>query len=199
MRRATEFVRRKNGEIWIHNAVALDDAAMSEIEAWGKPTVLLVPSGYHRIDPARFKERYPQLKIYAPKGSAQRVAEKVAVDGTFDDLPQNDEVAIERIEGIRDAEAAVRVTSDDGVSLLLCDAVFNMKHRPGFSGLVLRMVGSSGGPKVTNIFRLAVLKDKEAFRESLKRLASIPNVKRVLVQHEDPLDAATLRQVAESV
>ncbi len=199
MRRAMDIVKRPDGALWIHNAVALDDAAMKEIEAWGTPTVLLVPSGYHRIDPARFKERYPAIKVYAPKGAKKKVAEKVAVDGTYDDLAGGDDVTIERIDGVGEMEAAVKVTSADGVSLLLCDAAFNMQHRPGAQGFFLKLFGSTGGPRITGIFKLFVVKDKKAFKESLLRLAATPNLKRVLVQHEDVMTAEQLRAAAESM
>ena len=199
MRRAMDLVRRANGEVWIHNAVALDEPAMREIEAWGRPAVLLVPSGYHRIDPARFKERYPALRVLCPSGAKKRVSQVVAVDGTYDDVAPAEDLALERIDGVRDAEGAVRVVSEDGQSLLLCDAVFNMQNRGGAKGFVLRMIGSTPGPRVTNVFRLAVLKDKAAFKASLLRLAALPGLVRVLVQHEDVMDAAALRAVAEGL
>jgi hypothetical protein len=199
MRRAMDIVRRPSGELWIHNAVALDDEAMKEIEAWGTPSVLLVPSGYHRIDPARFKERYPALKIYAPKGAVKKVSDKVAVDGAYDDLPREADVAIERIDGVGEMEAAVVVTSADGATLLLCDAVFNMPHRKGFDGFVLKALGSSGGPRVTRIFKLAILKDKKPFKNSMLRLAATPRLKRVLVQHEDAMTPTELRAAVEAL
>jgi hypothetical protein len=199
MRRAMDVIRRPDGTLWIHNAVAASEATMTALEAWGKPSVLLVPSGFHRIDPARFKERYPNIQIFTPKGALKRVRKKVAVDGTYDDLPAADDIAIEPLDGVADAEAAVRVASADGLSLLFCDAVFNMKHRAGFDGWVLKAIGSSGGPRVTRVFRFAVLKDKAAFKASLLRLAELPRLKRVLVQHEDALTPAELRSVAESL
>jgi hypothetical protein len=199
MRRAMDVVRRPNGDLWIHNAVAVSEEAMKELEAWGTPAVLLVPSGFHRMDPAQFKARYPRLKVYAPKGSVERVREKVAVDGSFDDLPCETDVAIEPIAGVGDKEAAVVVTSEDGASILLCDAVFNMAHRTGVNGLVLKVIGSSGGPRVTRIFKLAVLKDKKAFKESMLRLAATPRLKRVLVQHEDAMTPAELRAAIEEL
>ena len=199
MGRAMELVRRPNGEVWIHNPVALDEASMSQIEAWGRPSVLLVPSGYHRLDPARFKERYPSLRVLCPRGAVKKVREKCAVDGAFDELPADGDLAIEPIEGVGDLEAAVRVTSKDGVSLLLCDAVFNMKHRPGVKGTVLRVLGSTGGPRVTTIFRMAVVKQKRAFKDSLLRLAALPNLKRILLQHEDPIPPETLQTIATAL
>jgi hypothetical protein len=199
MRRAMELVKRPNGDVWIHNAVALEDTAMAQIEAWGPLRVLLVPSGHHRMDAARFKERYPELRVLCPRGAAKRLRARVAVDGTFDELPADDDLAIEPLDGVGEMEAVVRVTSADGVSLLFCDGVFNMQHRPGVLGAFFRIVGSTGGPRVTNIFKLAVLKDRAAFKASLLRLAEVPRLKRILLQHEDPIDPPTLRAVAAAL
>ncbi len=197
MKRAMDLVRRPNGEVWIHNPVALDDAAMKEIEAWGAPTVVLVPSGYHTLDAARFKERYPSVRLLCPKGARGRlIAKRIPIDATYDAIADDEDLAIERLDGVRDMEAAIRITSEDGVSLLFCDGVFNMPHQPGFKGWVLKTIGSTGGPRVTNIFKWFVVKDKSAYRASLIRLSEIPNLKRVFLQHEEPFDGATLRRVA---
>jgi hypothetical protein len=195
MGRAMDLIRRPNGDVWIHNAVALEESAMKEIEQWGRPAVMLVPNGWHRMDAPRFKERYPDLRVFAPKGAVAKVREKLVVDGSFDDIAPDADLSFERLDGIRDAEAAVRVVSDDGVTLILCDAVFNMKHRPGIKGWMLKAIGSSGGPRVTSIFKFMVLKDKAAFRASLERLANTPKLVRVLLQHDDPMDAAALKGI----
>src|SRR6266542_657604 len=44
------LARLADGRIVVHNAIALDDGEMKEIEAWGIPAVLIVPSGGHRMD-----------------------------------------------------------------------------------------------------------------------------------------------------
>jgi hypothetical protein len=89
-----------------------------------------------------------------------------------------------------------------GVSLVFADAVFNMPHLPGFHGFVLRHItGSSGGPRVSRVARLLLIKDKAAFAAHLERLAT-PDLQRVIVAHHQTISddpAATVRRIAASV
>src|SRR5687768_14893240 len=57
-----------DGRLLLHSVIAMDDARMAELEALGKPSVLVVPNGAHRIDIARYHARYPDAKIVCPAG-----------------------------------------------------------------------------------------------------------------------------------
>ena len=46
----------------VFSAIALDEAAMGEVEAVGKPTFLIVPNGHHRLDAARVEEALPEAQ-----------------------------------------------------------------------------------------------------------------------------------------
>jgi hypothetical protein len=61
LKRVMTLVRLDDGRIVVHSAIALDQASMAEIEAWGTPAVLLVPSRYHRLDAPAYLDRYPNL------------------------------------------------------------------------------------------------------------------------------------------
>lgn len=95
------------------------------------------------------------------------------------------------------------VRSADGVTVVFNDAVFNMPHGRGFTGWIFRHVTqSTGGPRVSRLFRLAVLKDRAAFRAHLERLADTPNLRRMIVSHQDMVEgdaAAAVRQAASTV
>jgi len=95
------------------------------------------------------------------------------------------------------------VRSETGTTLVFNDAVFNMPHGRGFPGFIFRYItGSTGGPKVTRLFRVLAVKDKAAFRDHLNRLAETPDLVRVIVSHHEPITdqpAETLRRIAEAV
>ena len=95
---------------------------------------------------------------------------------------------------VRDAEE---------VTLVLNDAVFNCPHVKGFKGFVLNhLTASTGGPKVSRIFKLFLMKDRKAFRAHLERLADTPSLTRIIVSHRDAITsdpAATLRAVAATL
>lgn len=203
LKRTMAVAKRSDGRLVIHNAVALEDDLMKEIEAWGEPAFLLVTNGYHRIDARRFKERYPAIKVFAPAGSRKRIEEKVSVDGSYEDYPADTDVEVMTMEGVNRAEGAMLVHSKSGTTVAVTDAIFNMPHASGFGGFVVKHIfASSGGPRLSRLGRLALVKDKAAFRGQLEKFAEIPDLVRVLVAHHEPIDHEpkdALRKVAASV
>jgi hypothetical protein len=203
LKRVMTLARRGDGSVIVHNAIALEDDLMKEIEAWGEPRYLLVPNGYHRLDAKVFKDRYPKMKVYAPRGSRAKVAEVVAVDGAYEDMPEDPRVTLVTIDGTGEREGAMIVKDDGGVTLVVNDAVFNMPHLPGFYGFVLKhLTQSTGGPRVSRIARWFIVKDKRAFAAHLEKLADTPGLSRVVVSHHETIDedaASALRAVARQM
>jgi hypothetical protein len=203
LKRVMTLVRLGDGRIVIHSAIALDEDAMAEIEGWGRPEVLLVPNGYHRLDAPAYKARYPELAVYCPKGSRTKVEEVVAVDGDYDAFDGDDSIDIEHLDGIRKAEGVLTVRSTAGTSIVLNDAVFNMPHGRGLPGFIFRHVTqSTGGPRVSRLFRMLAVRDKPALRAHLERLADTPDLTRVIVSHHLPIveePGSVLRQVAATL
>ena len=176
LKRVMTIAKRADGGLVIHNGVAVDEATTKAIEALGTPTWLVVPNAYHRLVP---------------------------VDCTYDEVPADDAVRFEHLAGVADAEGAMLVTSSDGVTLVLNDYLFNMPHLPGMQGFVLKHVTqSSGGPRLSRIIRLFLIKDKKAVRSEFERLATIPNLKRIVVSHHETIierPAEVLREVAKTL
>jgi hypothetical protein len=202
LRRVMTIARSHDGELVLHSAVALQESDMREIDQWGTPTVLVVPNGFHRLDAAIFKRRYPALRVIAPDGVRDRVTQVVPVDGGPADFPKWDDIWVEHLAGVRDRELVLSVRSSDGITIVLSDAVFNMAHQKGLGGLILRFLGSSGGPRVSRLFRTVVVRDAPAFREHLERLAATPDLCRVIVAHDETIDkdaASALREAASMV
>src|SRR5688572_4130223 len=151
--RRMAVIRLADGRLVVHSAVALELAAMAELDALGPVGFIVVPNGLHRMDAPRFRARYPQARLLCPPGARARVAKKVTVDGGLDELPADPGLRWELLAGCRDREAAFLVGAGE-VNLLVSDAVFNLPARlPGFSGFMIRLVGSAGGPKVTWLAR----------------------------------------------
>lgn len=197
--RAMTIARMEDGRLLIHNAMALEDSAMKEIEAWGEPAYIVVPNGWHRLDSAVFRARYPGAKVVCPAGSRKKVEQVVAVDLDYDAMPGDGTVALAHVDGLKQAEGVVTVRSEDGVSLVFNDLVFNLAHGPGLFGLVFRLLGSTGGPRVTRLFRLTSVKDRKALRAHLERLAATPDLVRIVPGHGALIDrdaAAVLAGIA---
>src|SRR6266851_3397529 len=70
------IARLGDGRLFLMNGVPLREEAMREMEAFGKPAFLLVPNGYHRLDIAAYKQRYPQLRVLAGEGPGRGQLER---------------------------------------------------------------------------------------------------------------------------
>jgi len=187
--RVMTVARLGDGRLVIHSAIALDDAEMKELEAFGTPAFLVVPNGGHRLDALAYKQRYPTLTVVTAPGSQQKVEQVVKVDdttGRFGD----DSVRYEPVEGT--VEGALVVRSKGGATLVLNDTVMNMARGSikGFAGFVSGVLGFFGPePKVVPLAKLMVYKDKKAARAHLERLADTPGLTRVILSHGSPITA----------
>ena len=169
----------------IHNAIALDEPLMKELEAWGTPQYLIVPSGMHRLDAPAYKTRYPNLQVYAPLGARRKVEEVVPVTGTYADFPEVSALELRTLPGVAETEGALIVSSQDGRTLILNDVVFNMDRPKDVLGLLITTVfGSAPGPRVSRLAKLALVKDRHALKAELKGLAALPNLQRLIVAHD---------------
>jgi hypothetical protein len=191
------IIKRADGTLAFHNAIPVDDKTLEEIRALGKPAILIVPSGFHRLDVHAFREKLG-LKVYAPAGGKKRVEKLIPVDGTYDDFPGDAVLSIEKLDGAK-SEVAFLVKSGDRSALLFCDAMMNIPKGKG--GFIVSLLRSSGGPKCTPLFRMVGMKDKNAMREDFKRLGKIPNLKHLVPSHGEIVSenaAAVLTQIGSS-
>lgn len=200
--RRMTVARREDGGLVLHSPVALDDPTMEQLDALGPVATILIPSGHHRMDAARFAARYPEAQVLCPAGSRKRVEQATPVAGCYEDFAPDPRIALETLDGTKEREGVLSVVAADGVTLTFCDAVFNLPHQGGFSGLMVRLIGSSGRPKVTPTARTLIVADKAAFRAHLLRLADTPDLRRIIVAHHDRIEdepGAVLRNVAEAL
>lgn len=211
LHRRMVILKRADGRLVIHSCMALHEDHMKEIEAWGEPAYLLVPSSWHRLDAAAYKLRYPNIRVLCPEGARKKVSEVVEVDGTYDDFEPDEYIDLFHLDGLKKAEGGMLVRHADAESegdepnqatLVVNDAIFNQAHISGFEGWVMRLMGSTGGPRVTRIFRWFVVKNKAAYREHLLRLAKTPDLVRIIMSHGQHIDEQprnTLLQIANTL
>ncbi len=106
----------------------------------------------------------------------------MTVDVDYGDFRDDGALAIDRLDGAKTmGEAAFVMTSGAGVTLLFNDLFMNQAHMPGFTGMVYRWMGASGGPRVHPMFRWRA--NKRRLREHLERLADLPELVRIVLGH----------------
>lgn len=200
LKRVMTIVRRDDGKLVLHGLMALEESEQKKLESLGEIATLVAPSGYHRRDAGRYRERYPQAKLYAPKGGRARVEKIAKVDATFDEYEADATTSIVAVDGLADREGALVVRSKRGVTYVMNDALFNMPVETGLSGFVLAHVTqSTGGPRVSRTARIGLVADRARYRAALERIADTDGLVRVIVAHHVPIEGdvpAALRRVA---
>jgi hypothetical protein len=203
LQRVMTLARLDDGRIVVHSAIALDESEMGAVEHWGCPSVLVVPNAYHRLDVQAYKARYPELTVLCPRAAFRRVAELVPVDGDFAQFPRQGTVRCGYLEGTGQSEGFLSIRHEAATTLVLNDLVFNMPHLPGLPGLMLRYgTKSTGGPTISRVARWLVVKNRSQLQKHLRRLASTPDLSRIIVSHHEVIDqdaAGVLRRLADGL
>lgn len=200
--RRMTVVRLAGGDLIIYSAIALDDARMAKLEAFGSPAFMIVPSERHRLDAPGYKERYPSIKVIAPSGARDKVAEVSPVDTS---APVFEDASVRYIEvpGTKQTEAALEVASSDGVTLIVNEIIGDIHDAKGLRGWLLKLMGFAGDePHVPAPVKLMFSKGKDELAAQLRSWAEIPNLKRIIVSHGDIIETApqsTLRKLADSL
>ncbi len=199
--RRMSVIRLADGRLVIHSAIALREEDMKAIEDWGIPSFLVFPNHFHCMDGPAYKQRYPDIKVLCPAPSRAKLEGLVEIDGDYSLLPDDEHLRTESIRGGKDRESIFVVEHSDGSkTLLFNDLLFNIESVSGFSGLIVKMLGSVGGPRVTRIAKWLIVDDKAAVADHLRELANVPNLVRIVPGHgliieHNPAD--TLRAVAD--
>jgi hypothetical protein len=183
--RKMSVVRMRDGSLLFHNAIALDEPSMQELEAFGKPAYIVVPGAFHRQDARIWKDRYPSAKVVAPRGAAKRVGSIVPVELSYAEAPGDDSVKLSHFEGVKEREGYVEVRSADGTTLVINDIVCNL---PKSGGLLGYFMAPTGQPSVPRVTRWMITKSRGALGEHLGRLAQTPGLERLILSHGDNVE-----------
>jgi len=182
-RRRMSIVKRADGTLLFFNAMPLEDSALEEVKAWGKPAILVVPPDQHMIDAHAFAQKL-ELKVYGPKECEPKMRERAELSGTLEAIPQDPSIRIDVVAGVKTGEPALLVTSGGGrVSLLVSDVIMNSSKDS--MGFFPRMMGFAGSVKVVPVFKMMFLKDKKALKSQLERWAALPGLSRLVPCHGD--------------
>jgi hypothetical protein len=200
--RRMTVARLADRRLVVFSAIALDEAGMHALEAYGTPAFLVVPSAKHRLDAGIWKQRFPAMQVIAPAGARRRVADVVPVDTSEPEFGDPG-VKFITVPGTARCEGALQVNSPAGSTLVLNDLVGNIRNSSGFGGWFLRKTNFAGDePQVPRPVQWTLVDDKDALRAQFLKWAALPALKRILVSHGDPIDrdpAQALRELAQSL
>jgi hypothetical protein len=202
VQRRMTIVRLNDRRLVVYSAIALAETEMTEIEAFGTPAYLIVPNAIHRMDVKAWKERYPAMKVVAPKAARARVDEVVPVDLTEVHFADPN-VQLITVPGTGEREFALLVHSGSGTTLIVNDLIFNLHNRPGVSGWIFKIIGMTGDePRLPAPIRMRQVVDKRALKEQFVRWSQMPDLKRIVIAHGDIIadnPGPVLRRIADDL
>jgi hypothetical protein len=178
--RRMSVARRSDGKLVIHNPIALDDAEMAELEAFGAPAFLIVPNGFHRMDSSIYKQRYPAIVVLCPRAAMKKISQVVEVSGHLDELPKDESVELFHLRGMKDREGALRVRSNGSTALVFNDTLLNMPKQGGLPGFFMAPTGTLSVPRFTRWMMAASSAD---LKSHLEDLAASPGLSLVVPGH----------------
>jgi hypothetical protein len=185
LKRSMTIVRLPDGTLLLHSVIAMSDTGMAKLDALGKPSIMIIPHGGHRMDAPFYKARYPDIRVVCPAGVRAKVEEVIKSDATCEEALPPLGVRLHEVRGFKHGEIGYEIDTEGGKLLILSDSVANSDPSSGLGGFLMRMVtdGVKGRLGVPRIVRFMMMKDKAAVRASLNKLAEIPNVKVLTVAH----------------
>ena len=191
-------VRTKSGALVIFSAIALREPDMAELEAFGRPAYLVVPSERHRLDAPGYLQRYPKLTVVAPRAGAEKIGEVVPVDTS---TPNFGDPSIRYVEIAGDS--ALEVDGEDGLTLIVNDLIGDIHGEKGLGGWLLRVMGFAGDdPHVPGPVKLTLGKHKADVALQFRRWAERIDLRRIIVSHGDTIvrdPRGVLLELAESL
>jgi hypothetical protein len=177
--RRMSIVRRADGTLVFFHAIPLEEAALAEVLAWGRPTELVVAHAGHGLDAAPFAKRLG-LKIYGPKEDQARMKVRWDMAGTLEDLPKDPGVSFESFQGTKMGDPVEIVRTGGRVTLVFSDVI--QAHGDDQS-LLFRLLGFKGDARVVPLFKYLFTRDRPALRAHLLRLAALPGLARLVPCH----------------
>jgi hypothetical protein len=202
LERRMTIVRLRDGSTIIYSAIALDDAGMERLETYGSPRYLIVPGDAHRMDAKIYTQRYPNLRVLTPPGALKRVSKAVPVDDTSADFGDPD-VTWHAVSGAGGHEVSLLVRRKSGTTVMLSDLIGNLRRQDGFEGWMLHVMGfGDDSPQIPAVEKILMIENKAKLRQQFLDWADIPDLRRVLVSHGEPIEtdpASALRALAQTL
>jgi len=200
--RRMTVIRLSNGRTAIWSAIALDEPAMERIEAMGEPSVMIVPNPGHRLDSKIWKQRYQDIQVLAPPGGVEAIEEAVPVDATRDILGDT-QVSYIVVAGTDDTESALLVRRTAGTTLITNDIIGHVAHPHGIGAHIMARLLHYGvhEPEIPGTIK-RYIKEPAALARQLRFWADIPDLKRIIVSHGDPIvddPSGHLRRLADEL
>jgi hypothetical protein len=197
--RTMTVFRLRNGDLWIHSAIAIDDLRQRQLEKFGRPAYLVVPSTMHRMDAPVYKETYPAIKVVCPEASKEKVEQKVHVDNSCETEFQGTEIKVHVMPGAKPIELAYELPlASGGKAMIFNDLLVNVSQPQGFLGTFLSLIGRVGAFRTPPSNKMILLDDRKKFHAWLDEQSKRTDLKMITVAHGDPVTEKVPQRLREA-
>lgn len=197
--RSMTVFRMRDGGLWIHSAIAVDQNTQNKLESFGHPKYLVVPSTMHRLDAPVYKSTYPSIKVVCPEAAIKKVEEKVHVDESCENAFQGSEIKVHVIPGAKPIELAYELPlASGGKALVFNDLLVNVTESKGILGGFLKLIGRVGSFRSPPSNKMLLLDDKKKFQAWLKEQSLRPEIQIVTVAHGEPVTQRAPQRLGEA-
>jgi hypothetical protein len=197
-------LRLAGGELLLHSAVAVDEPCLKALEALGKPAYAVVPHSAHGMDAPFYAARYPEIKVVTPAIHREKVATRVPVAGTMEDVLPGLGFVLHDVPATRTPEYVLEWQLPSGGRMLVVNDAMGSADMADSSKLMGRLMIAPLGTKknrlgMARIYQMSMAKDVAALKRFYARLAEIPDLRLLTVSHGEPVSgdvAAALKAAA---
>jgi hypothetical protein len=176
-------VRLRDGSLFLHSPVALDDALRAALLRVGTPRYAVAPNRFHHLFVGDYRNAFADVQLFAAPGLEAKRRD-LSFDGVLSDVAppqwagQLDQAFFAGFPMMNEVVFAHRASR----TLLTCDLAFNLgPDAPRATRVVFRLLGAYGRFGPTLVEKL-LIRDRAAARAALERILAW-DFDRVVVTH----------------
>lgn len=179
------IVRLRDGGLWLHSPVAIDDPLASAIEALGPVRHIVAPNKLHHLFAGDARSRFADARLHLAPGLA---AKRPDLDGTplgpDASPPWGSQIEVHHVAGLRVLGELV-FFHPASETLIVSDLAFNIgPDAPWGTRQFGRLTGTYGKLGCPLDMRLLFIADRDAFAGSLQSIRRWP-FSRIVLAHGD--------------
>jgi glyoxylase-like metal-dependent hydrolase (beta-lactamase superfamily II) len=150
-----------------------DDAAITQLRQLGNISALIASNHFHNLGLQPFLQHFPKAGVYATATATPRLGKVTGlpvrdIGELTARLP--DGLELFAPAGLKTGELWILVrNARPGPILVVSDSFFNMPPKPGLFGLILKVAGTVPGLRISRVFRLMALAQRDEYRASMER------------------------------
>ena len=189
-RLSAHLVEVAPGKLLVHSPTWFGESTRAKVEAHGEPVALFAPNHFHHLSLRRYQALW-DCPAYASATALPRLRRKGHDIADVADAPAEHlgDVRVVPVPDVKTGEAWLVVPDEDGDTLVVCDAFFNVPGPvTGPKGAVLRWTRTAPGLHLGRTYVWLGIRDEARYRawveQTLRELAPT----RVLFSHGDPLE-----------